>query len=479
MKSLTLLVSVSLAVFASGTASAQSWNITYAGDYVPGATPAAGEDLQVRDAGNPFDPVVQSNDGAQVPAGSPSYLHFEDSVSAQDQKWDEADPAPSTELDESFAAGGTMVMRIRRVVGAVGVGNVRCVDIRSSVGDRCSIQVGRDNGVFIESVNGGGGAINIGNISDWHVYRFTFTPEGGAFRIRAYVDGNTTAATDTVTAWNTTDNQWKLGSGSFETGEYDLDWLLVTDDGAFPPGSGPLLPPDFDEGYIGPWEPTWTPGPTPTPKPPGVVTNGDFETGDLTGWTRYYAVSCKNLNTPPHFQVRSDPCDVWIPSVCYVEGTHHLRLQDTIAEVGALDGVMQVITGLDPSRTYTLEMSGMLRSQLPGDDYLRLWWLPRAFTETIPTPQSLCNPANFPVGEATLIGEWTQETGQPAENWVTMSGPVNAPIGEGTIFIDAQFDDADWGTAIVAAYVDAVRLIAGPAPPTPSTGLERAWQEYR
>lgn len=216
------------------------------------------------------------------------------------------------------------------------------------------------------------------------------------------------------------------------------------------------------------------------------LVNGSFETGDLTGWTPYYAVSCKNWNVQSPWVVRhrNSDCSVWINNLgCSSDGNYAIRIQNSDPEVGWLQGVKQVVEGLTPNGQYILSMDGIIRSLRPGGDYLRLWGFTGNFADPIPLNTNPndpnwvgCNPANFPQN-AVLVGEWTQNTGQPGENWVTQSGVVTAgPGGRLTIFIDVQFDDPAWAGDIHVAIADNVQLVpVGPVntatptnTPTPS-----------
>lgn len=196
------------------------------------------------------------------------------------------------------------------------------------------------------------------------------------------------------------------------------------------------------------------------------LVNGGFETGDLTGWTRYHAVSCKNGSSSIRIQVRNEPCDVWVPTVgpCFIEGTYHARLQAGQNEVGARDGLYQIVSNLVAGGSYRLEMQGLIRSSQAGLDTLRLWWLPRALSEIIPSPPSACNPANFPA-DAVLVAEWTQSVGTPGNQWTLLGGTVTTPSGTGTILVDVVFDDPNMLYSIACAYLDAVSLAyMGPSP---------------
>lgn len=277
----------------SGPSSAQVWNIVYGGDYIPTLPPGVGQQLQAKDVVNPFDWTQWSGGGALVPTGSPGFIHLYDNVAASGQKWDEAEDA-TTGLDTSFPLGGTLVTRLRRPAGAVGVGDVDSFVIQNQ-GQAVGIRIGEGNGISFN--DGSGVVIPAGSLTNgldgWHVFRFTWAPESGVLRVNTYVDGVATPVDSHLT--NRTGPQtWKLGSSSNGTGEYYLDWLLVTDDGAFAPGTGPAMPaggyvensPGAPVATFTPGPPTATPQPTSTPTPcaVGELCNGGFDSGSLTPW---------------------------------------------------------------------------------------------------------------------------------------------------------------------------------------------------
>ncbi len=282
---------------------AQSWNIIYGGDYIPTLPPGVGQQLQAKDVTNPFDWTMWSGGGALVPTGSPNFVWLRDSVASSGQKWDEAEDGTAS-LDINFPSGGTLVVRLRRPGGAVGVGDIDCFDIRNN-GQAFGIRIGENNGI---SFNDGSSTVipasSLTNgLDGWHVFRFTWAVESGVLRVITYVDGNTTPIDSHLTSRAETSGNYrcKLGSGSSATGEYYLDWLLLTDDGAYAPGAGPAMPAG---GYVenSPGAPvaTFTPGPptatptatgTPTPCQVGALCNGSFDSGALSPWVAYGGAS--------------------------------------------------------------------------------------------------------------------------------------------------------------------------------------------
>lgn len=271
---------------------AQSWQVEFNGSYIPTDPPGVGEDLQLSDD-NDFDPTLESNDGAELPVGSESYLTFFDNLEDTGpalEKWDEFN-ADHTTLNEAFPTGGTMVFRVRRPVGAAGNGDATVFNIENN-GNRFQIRIGQDGGLhFNDGSNGGAGttvSVSAG-LENWNVYRINWEPGTSGLRLRTFINGDINYVDEHIAVDGGTE-QWKMGSTTNGTGEYDLDWLLLTSDGAFSPGNGPSPPAGYNEGFTGPTPtpelPTPTPTITPTPTPcgPENVCNGSFETGTLTEW---------------------------------------------------------------------------------------------------------------------------------------------------------------------------------------------------
>lgn len=267
----------------------QSWQVEFDGGYIPTDPPGAGDDLQ-RGDDNPFDPTLQLNDGAELPVGSESYMNFVDTSTDSGQKWDEYN-ADHTSLNEAFPSGGTMVFRARRPTGAAGTGDATLFNIENN-GNRFQVWLGYNGGLHYNDGSNGGSGTTVtvpGGLDAWNVYRINWAPGVGGLRIRTFINGDINYV-DEHLATNGGTEQWKMGSSSGGTGEYELDWLLLTSDGAYSPGAGPVLPAGYNEGFTGPTPtpepPTPTPTITPTPTPcgPENVCNGSFETGDLSFW---------------------------------------------------------------------------------------------------------------------------------------------------------------------------------------------------
>lgn len=266
---------------------AQSWSIVFDGSYRPGTVAGPGQDLVVH-ADNPLDQSLRPNDGAQVPVSAPSYLHFEDGSSSSGQKWDEYRPASGTDMDYAWPDGGTVVFRVRRRAGAVGRGDINAMEfVIPGVERFFHVRFGPSAGsapdmfLLLDPFYETGAYAGV-DLTGWTVLRLAFAPEGGDLRVRVYAGGNTSPVIDTRAVLGSAgDAYWKMGSSSSGTGEYDLDWLLASDDGAFAPDAGPALPAGFDEGYAGPFQPTWTPAP---PKPTPVLRNGGWESGENAPW---------------------------------------------------------------------------------------------------------------------------------------------------------------------------------------------------
>jgi len=437
----------------------QDWNIVYEGDYAPSLPPAAGQDLQGRDLGNPFAPVLQADDGSQVPTASPGYIHYEDSVGASGQKWTEAEAAPDARLNQAFPNGGTMIFRIRRPAGSVGVGDIRSFSVKSSVGDQFSAQVGRDNGLYIETGGTGEGAVDVGNLGSWNVYRVTYQPEGGAFRVKVYVNGSTTAATDTLTASDTSTDEWKMGSSSDGTGEYDLDWLLVTDDGAFQPGTGPLLPAGFDEGYTGPIEPTWTPAPptatptvTPTTTPciAGNICNGGFESGILDPW----------VSVGPETRDPSGPTNL-----CTIDPQAGSFMSLHASNYGEVDGsYYQQVVGF-PGTAAIFSCYIAVDCNSDHEEYGLIGIDPDGGTDPAAASIVWSDPLDAPGGNTwskKVLGPVTTTPGSTITVWFQH---VHAPGGGTDTFNITAFDSFE--LEAIGAYT----------PPPPSTGI-KTWDVY-
>jgi predicted secreted protein len=135
----------------------------------------------------------------------------------------------------------TMVARIKGIDGSLS-DKVAEIDIRSvSYGSK--LQIYYYDSLFLAYVEEA--AVEIPNLSDWHIYRVTM--DGETFT--AYLDEDPVAVLSGATSKQRSDNWFKIGDGSDGTTISGIfDWLIWDASGAYAPGQGADIP---EELYLG------------------------------------------------------------------------------------------------------------------------------------------------------------------------------------------------------------------------------------
>lgn len=244
------------AVFAPGAPGQTTWDVVYEGDYIPQASPAGDEDLY-RSEANDFEPgALLSGDGSEVPEGSPGFIRMTDTQTGQKSHRYEVKAGIS--FDYSCPNGGTFVMRCRRRPGAAGTGDWDAWKIKQTTASSFFIGIGKwDEGSYHNALSikpAGGTPRYVGEndpgVLDWHVWRIAYYNAASFTHVTVYIDGNPTPAhSSTLDDSTAADGVIQTVAQTGGTGEYDLDWVLITDDGDFAPDDpqSPALPPGFHE----------------------------------------------------------------------------------------------------------------------------------------------------------------------------------------------------------------------------------------
>jgi len=225
------------------------WDVIFNGDVKPPVNPAGDGDALFTETDNALDQPVVAGNGAQVPVGSESFLKFLDDSTSE--TWDAVSP------NHAFLPrpDGTMVLRLRRKTGYQAItGSVNVIAIGNG-SNRVRYRIGENAGnlELNSDVSGGWVPIVIGPLDNWYTIRITWDETGGSTVFSVYVDGN---LIDSQAAVNAGGILLNFNANNSATHEFDLDWLMMTCDGAFAPGTGPSLQPGMTEAvtFASDWE---------------------------------------------------------------------------------------------------------------------------------------------------------------------------------------------------------------------------------
>jgi hypothetical protein len=246
-----------LTVLASASWGQTSWDVVYGGDYIPQITAAPEEDFY-RSQTNDFEAgALLSADGSEVPEGSPGFMRMTDDQT--EQKSHRYEVKPEISFDYSCPDGCTFLTRSRRRSGAAGVGDWDAWKFKQDGASQIFIGIGHWDGASYHnalSIDPSGGTIRyVGEddpgVTDWHTWRIAYYNDGGFTHVTVYVDGNPTPVhSSTLDGGTTTGGLIQTVAQTAGTGEFDIDWVLITDDGDFAPDDpqSPPLPPGHTEG---------------------------------------------------------------------------------------------------------------------------------------------------------------------------------------------------------------------------------------
>jgi hypothetical protein len=247
---------LSFCLFPAGVFGQAVWDVVYDGDYIPQLTAAPDEDLYVSQT-NDFEPgTLFSGDGSESPESSPGFLRMVDDRT--DQKSHRYEVKAEIGFDYAGTNGCTFVMRCRRRPGAAGVGNWDAWKFKQDGASQIFLGIGDwDGSTYHNAISiapSGGTVVFVGEdspgVDDWHVWRIAYYNDGGTTHITVYVDGDPTPVhSSTLDGDTTTGGLIQTVAQTSQTGEYDIDWVLITDDGDFGPDDalGPALPPGHTE----------------------------------------------------------------------------------------------------------------------------------------------------------------------------------------------------------------------------------------
>ena len=165
---------------------------------------------------------------------------------------------PEIGFDYAGTNGCTFVMRCRRRPGAAGSGNWDAWKFKHDGASQIFLGIGDWDGATYHNAlcfaPSGGTVRYVGEdnpgVEDWHVWRIAYYNDGGHTHITVYVDGAPTPVhSSTLDGDTTSGGLIQTVAQTSQTGEYDIDWVLITDDGDFGPDDplGPDLPAGFSE----------------------------------------------------------------------------------------------------------------------------------------------------------------------------------------------------------------------------------------
>lgn len=233
-----------------------AWDVVYDGDYIPQITAGPEEDLY-RSQTNDFEPgALMSGDGSEAPQGTPGFMRMVDDQTGQ--KSHRYEVKPGITFDYSCPDGCTFVTRCRRRPGAVGTGDWDAWKFKHDGASQFFIGIGHWDGASYHnaiSIEPTGGTIRYAGeddpgVTDWHTWRIAYYNDGGVSHVTVYVDGNATPVhSSTLDGGTTIGGLIQTVAQTSQTGEFDIDWVLITDDGDFAPDDpqSPALPPGHTE----------------------------------------------------------------------------------------------------------------------------------------------------------------------------------------------------------------------------------------
>ena len=146
----------------------------------------------------------------------------------------------------------------------------------------------------------------------------------------------------------------------------------------------------------------------------GTVANGDFETGDVSGWTIYSIPDgifseCTDPNIPNDC-IAVIGCDSRGDqgTVCPHGGSYQARIHALTEplEIDAdlyIGGISQVVTGLNPASSYRI--SAWMRTRADYSPFANVWWGRLLFDAS---GEPLRTESAVPFGEAYLNSGWTK-----------------------------------------------------------------------